>query len=194
MRKVILVLVMLMLVSGVVYADGDEGYAFRKVKWGMSKEEVKAIEGGDAEESENSLTYATEITGEEALLGYEFIDNKLVKGGIYIIGDYPNDLLSISKYNKLKKVLTNRYGEPYEDDNFWFNDLFKDNPKNYGLAVSSEHLIYRSEFETDNTKVQMTLFGKNYRPIIGIKYESIKDGEAIKQKEEEEKEDVGAGL
>ena len=73
-------------------------------------------------------------------------------------------------------ILIEKYGEPKDDDINWLNDLYADDPSDYGLAISIGHLNLYCSWEIGDTKIQMVLSGDNYKISHRLEYnnESLK--------------------
>ncbi|GAJ08159.1 unnamed protein product, partial [marine sediment metagenome] len=88
----------------------------------------------------------------------------------------------INNYSHLKEKLVEKYGQPIRDEDIWIDDLYKDNPKNWGRAVTRNHLLRYAQWETANTRITIILAGDEYGNIaLKIKYRS----QQIKEFEEE---------
>jgi hypothetical protein len=84
----------------------------------------------------------------------------------------------------LKEFLVKKYGKPIKDSQLWKNDLYRDEYKDWGFAVSLGHLVYFADWETPNTHISLALYGENYEITLAIEYQSKK----LKKLEEKEKE------
>ena len=82
----------------------------------------------------------------------------------------------ILDFNKLKEILTKKYGKPIEDERLWKNDLYRDDPQYWGFAISLGHLIYLATWETpatdttDTTIITLLLNGENFEIMFCIEY------------------------
>lgn len=147
---------------------------FRNAKWGMSKEEVISSEQSQPDESskDSIIYYEREVAGFDAILGYSFTDNRL-SSGLYVINTkHTNDNDYIDDYDNIKKALISKYGTPDADRVNWKNDLFKDDPQDYGLAVAVGDLEYTSVWEKQNGSITLHLSGDNYDITLGLLYMS----------------------
>lgn len=160
---------------------------FRGSEWGMSIEEVKAIENADLmDESTEQIFYRGTIAGLKTIIVYEFFRNQLTSCGYMIDETYTNKNEHINNFQKLKELLTKKYGEPLNDNVTWDNDLFRDDPSQYGMAISIGHLSFRVDWKKDNLQLTMILYGKNYDIVHGIFYSSpALQKQADKAKEED---------
>lgn len=180
---------LLCLFAGAAWAQDSDGYDFRKTKWGMTPAQVKASESmdptaqGGTETYDLIILYSVSVAGLNTQLGYHFVSNKLVSGAYIIQESYVNRNQHIADYNKIKEILTRKYGPPSTDDVVWNNDLFKDDPQNYGTAVATGHLAYQSTWETPDTEIKLTLRGENFKVLHGVMYEDKKSKSLIESRE-----------
>lgn len=154
---------------------------FRQALWGMSKEEVNKIEtseflkedkgGGDFAGLE-MLIYKTEIGTLDAFIVYYFAKNLLTRARYLIMEDHTNKNLYLEDFKSIKSQLTSKYGNPERDDSIWSDDLYKDNPSDYGMAISVGHLMYVAEWYPPETEIQLLLKGDNYEINLWVEYTS----------------------
>ena len=147
---------------------------FRKAKWGMTKEQVKALEDAKpAYEEASGLLYTNQtVAGLPATVIYNFNNDALAWGGYRIDTVHTNKNLYIDDYNNLKEKLSSIYGDPYIDEVTWDNDLFKDDPANYGLSVSIGYTSYIASWKTSRTVIILALNGDNYEVRLTLFYYS----------------------
>ena len=161
-------------------------YTFRKTKWGMSKKQIKEIEGDDVYfENDGLLVYDNiKVAGYPAQLGYIFTQNKLVRSKYNFIQKHSNENDFITDYKDLKSKLTKKYGKPTSDDHYWPQTLYKDNPEKWGFAISLGHHAYFTEWQNKDTQILLYLTGENYKIDLGIEYTS-KEYEELEEEEKE---------
>lgn len=152
-------------------------YDFRQVNWGMSKEEVRAVEKQEPADEDiggvqETFAYKTKISSFDSYLGYIFVNNKLSGAGYYIQQEHVNQNDYIDDYNKLKDLLIQKYGKPVNDEVLWKNPLYKDRNKDWGLAISMGHLVYNVFWETPSTEISLFLEGDNFEINFYIRYVS----------------------
>lgn len=172
----------LALISFTTFAQTD----FRKSTWGMSKSQVKQIEAVEPlTDVKDMLVCSSKLASLETLIGYIFVEGKLVRG-IYQFGDkHTNRNDYIDDYKKLKELLTKKYGSPKKDDVVWKNDLYKGDVQNYGMAISIGHLSYYSSWTTDRTKIALFMYGENFEIDTALEYSSTELQDFAKKAEEE---------
>lgn len=131
---------------------------FRETEWGMTKKQVKAKENSTLRnETDDELTYDVEIANITAWLYYLFVDNQLCGGGYNFLDKHTSDIQYINDYYKIKDILIDKFDQPAEDDMIWENDLYKDDPDEYGPAVSLRHLIFKAGWKTEDTEILLIL-------------------------------------
>jgi len=155
-------------------AQDESGYDFRETKWGMSEAEVKASEKIKPTEEgvyapyDYIIIYDGTIANLNAWIGYQFIDKKLIGGGYVFTESFIDKNQYIDNFLKIKDIMTRKYGTPSEDKVVWSNDLFKDNPQDYGTAVSIGHLTYQSKWQTPTTEIIIGLKGENFKVTFAV--------------------------
>lgn len=163
---------------------------FRNVKWGMSKEEVKEHEESDLTlDRESGLAYQNlRVARFDTVLTYHFnVNNELFSAGYYLIHEHSNKNDFIDDFEYLKNLLIDKYGEPKEDEIIWKDDLYKDDPSDWGMAIFAGDLIYRTLWENEDLIVELQLKGDNYKKEFTIAYKSknisdeisIEEGEGL---------------
>lgn len=152
---------------------------FRNVRWGMTKSEVIAAE------TETKLTSSTSetdlligfvtVAGMDAVLYYEFGADGLLRQAVYSFRtEHTNDNLYIEDFNRLKGLLTSKYGAPAFDKPLWKNDFFKEHPDGWGLAVSRGDVTFGATWSTPTTEITLLLYGDNYKVSHNLYYVSSK--------------------
>ncbi|MEE9356474.1 MAG: hypothetical protein V3U75_12865 [Methylococcaceae bacterium] len=146
---------------------------FRQADWGMTKEQVKKTENGKpVKEDDKTLAYQGKLLNLDCLIIYQFFDEKLTSSGYNIAKHHTNRNDYISDYDNLKDKLIEKYGKPLTEGDLWKNDLYKNDPQNWGLAVSIGHLIYLAKWETDRTDINLALAGDNFEITLALFYAS----------------------
>ena len=180
MRRLILLQLCLCLFAGVASAE------FRGIPWGASMQEVLESEGEPIDRSADGLVYETEIGGLAAHASFHFVGDRLVAALYYFTEQYASYNSYIDDFRRIKKLLIRKYRDPKEDVVRWEDDLFKNNPEDWGTAVAIEHLKFLAEWETDNSNITHMLLGKNYKVTHTIAYHSLSMGNLWYQMRETE--------
>ena len=183
----LIVLLILVIFTLILFAEGAK-YDFRKTNWGMSKEQVKATEDKKPGfETDTKLGYEVKIGRYKFACMYSFLENKLYESGYIFTGKHTNKNLYIDDYEELKETLTKKYGKPKMDiPGLWKNDLYKDDKSHWGIAISVGHLVYGASWETSTTKIELMLWGDNYKINLTLFYTSKELEEWVKRIKEKE--------
>ncbi len=150
----------------------------------MTVEQVKKSESAEyIGKIENIMVYEGTVSDLPAVIYYDFDGNKLWSGMYIIDSDYVNNNLYIRDYDKLKKGLIAKYGNPiHENDEIWFDDLFQDEPRsNWGTAIAAEQLSLMTVWDVDGTKISLTLTGSDFEVMLGINYSSPEKEQASEE-------------
>ena len=186
-RSILLIVLCILVISTLILFAEEVKYDFRKINWGMSKEQVKAIENKKPDfEDDIRLGYIVKIDGENFMCVYNFLEDKLYNAGYGPTKEHTNKNLYIDDYKELKEILIKKYGKPKSDLGiFWKDDLYKDDKSQWGFAISLGHLVYGVQWETPTTKITLNLSGDNYKIMLIIAYDSRELEEWAKQIKEE---------
>ncbi len=158
---------------------------FRKTKWGMTKKEVKLAEVSEfIQERIEKLIYTTALKGLNAVIMYNFIEEKLVESAYMFVDKHSNKNDYISDYLMLKKILTKKYGKTKFEATKWRNDLYKSDNQHWGTAVSLGHLAYFAKWETTSSDIFLSLAGENFETSLSIQYTSNKFKTLIEEEKE----------
>ena len=159
---------------------------FRSTKWGMSTKEVAETEQNKPlKEDDDALMYEDNISGIDAYILYFFVQDRLVRAKYIFVDKHTNKNDFIADYKTLKRVLTEKYGSPYDDNVVWKNDLYKGDTSEWGFAVSLGQLAYVEKWETPETTIYHLLYGENYEISHVVEYSSkaLEDLEESKKKQ-----------
>ena len=156
-------------------------------KWGDSKASIMAKEGKtNLSTSPDVYMFYDTIAGMSCTVGYVFTNDKLTMVKYLLNQEHSNLNDYIEDYNKLIGLLTKKYGDPYHNSPVWKNNLFKGDSSNYGLAISSGHLVYSARWNLDRTELDVLLGGENFKIDFQIQYLSKQFKNAQSEKQEQE--------
>lgn len=166
--------------SELITDNSDESYSLRNVNWGMSIQEVIQSEEQDYDYmsgDESQLVYSNITAGtvKFSYLMYNFDDAALNQAIYYAEDTHTSDNLYVEDYKTLKDKLTSLYGTPNPDDvkEIWYDDLYKDDPNDYGKAVARGDLTMATRWTTDTSVITLFLSGDNYQCKLAIQYYDI---------------------
>ncbi len=175
MKRFLLIL-MICLIPALSFAaakDSEEPKDFRQATWGQSLRKVKWNEKAKlVAKADNALNYKGSLAGLEASIVYRFAAGELIEGKYIITENMWKRSDYIDSYNSLKDLLTQKYGEPVEDEADWKNPQHKDSPATHGLALGMGHVSYQVSWETERTKIIMDLWGEELDIMYELTYSS----------------------
>lgn len=118
---VILLIILCLFCSDIAFSNQ---YDFRKVNWGMSKEEVensewwtnpitnKSYKQKPKYDLGNEICYYVNIIEMVGNLTYEFVENKLISSRYNFIEEFEDEEQYIINFYKIKEYLVKKYGKP----------------------------------------------------------------------------------
>ena len=115
----------------------------------MSRSEVSSSENSNPIYQENDiLSYDSSIDGKDVAVIYYFSNNKLYRARYILQENHSNKNDFISDFQDFKLLLGKKYGKAEIDGSSWKNELYKNNPEDWGLAISIGHLVYYALWKT----------------------------------------------
>jgi hypothetical protein len=158
--------------AAVHLAASDPPPDFRQVRWGMTPTQVKASEKIKPDgENADGIVYPVQIAGLDASLFYRFVQSTLVDAHYGFLVRHTNGGAYLDDFDGVKKLLTEKYGKPVLDDQVWENDLYKDDPQNWGTALAVGHLHCRARWETPTTIISEVIWGDNFEIHFAVMYQ-----------------------
>jgi hypothetical protein len=153
----------------------EEGFDFRKTNWGMSMEEVSKAETATpyGDPSDDVLMFLGNISELDCVIVYFFTNDLLTGGRYFFTEEHSNKNDYISDYENMKELLSKKYGEPTDDEDYWKKDLYKDDYQYRGMAVSMGHYVKYADWEYDVTEIGIVISGENYSINHQINYTSV---------------------
>lgn len=151
----------------------DDIAAFRGVRWGATLEQVKASRPAEPlHEGESAIQFEGSLNNEPIIELFIFHDGRLARGKCISTANYVNDNNYLRSFSALKDLLTEKYGQPNQDAEYWSNDLFKDDPDSWGTALASGHLSRFVQWAKPSGDVWLALKGENYEVEFELEYNS----------------------
>lgn len=171
MRK--LTLIAFVMVTNIIGQSQDTSPDFRKAKWGMSMAQVKASETETIFKEEGStIAYSTNVLSLDALVIYIFVNDKLVRAQYAFLEKHTNKNIYLTDYTSVNDAISDKYGSPKSDKEYWNNELYKSDFSQWGMAVSLGHYRKVARWETDETVILTVLSGDNYDISLTTEYSS----------------------
>jgi hypothetical protein len=158
----------------------------RKLKWGMSKEKVKSIEGAqkwDASETHAGIPfifYVGKAAGLECALSFYFVENKLVEILYLFVQKHAEENLYVDDFFSVSRILDSKYGEGARDQ-IWKNERYSDTVDKWGLALALGHATFFTIYDNEKTIIDHTITGDNYQINHYVSFKS-KDHQELVEK------------
>lgn len=152
---------------------------FRNTTWVFDKQKVKkATADSLIAETDTSLVYSTTLGKWDTHLIFLFPDGTLTKGIYDLQLEHKSKKLYLDDYEKIRDVLTSKYGQPSTDRQYtWIDDQQKDNPAMHPYAVGKGDLMIRTAWKADYLNIELLMKGGNNRIDISIRYSNPFDRE-----------------
>jgi hypothetical protein len=77
----------------------------------------------------------------------------------------------VEDFNDVFDSLKKKYGEPDKVLDDWKDDLYKDDPSEYGMAVGAGHVNFIREWGENDTHIVLACLGDNFKIENDIMYE-----------------------
>jgi len=152
---------------------GDAGNDFRKSSWGDSIARVRECESGQpSNETDATLTYPVQIAGLPAVAHYVFVTDRLVRAKYIITQEHSSPELFLHDFARLDDLLTEKYGGAHTRNDYWIDDLYQDDPSDWGMAVSVGHLARFHQWNRPDVTIVLALTGDNYDVSLQLEYGS----------------------
>ena len=166
----------------------NNGPDFRVAKWGDSKKVVMQKEGKpDLSTIDNLYLFTDVVAGLSCDVAYIFTNDKLTMAKYLFKPTHTNKNDFITDFRELVNLMTEKYGKPSYNEPEWRNSLYKNDPDEYGFAVSLGHLSYSAGWLGETTGITVALYGENYKisliiQYVSKKYEGLREKDNIQNK------------
>ncbi|MDL2263141.1 hypothetical protein LJC31_00655 [Synergistaceae bacterium OttesenSCG-928-I11] len=170
MKKYLILAALVVLACASAAGAGD----FRNVEWGMSMREVMAAETVPLEEDDESdvpeiscLFGETTVFGFDCELIYFFANGELKQARYFFFHETQNPNSLISHYEKLDRLLMEKYAYPLTREDFMEPDYTGD--RGTGL-VTGKGWMFSEWLLPDGATIEHELSGDNNEPYHCIDY------------------------
>lgn len=158
--------------------SGD--FDFRKIYWGMNKNNVMASEPftwneGELDPNTVYLYTTVDLLGDEFLLIYYLNLDRVYRIRYSITEKHSNRTDYWRFYTRLVSALKEKYGEPsadYDGAPFWKDDLYKDQPSDWGMALAVGDMFALAIWPTERSEITALIQGDNYDIDLFLEFEA----------------------
>ncbi len=155
--------------------ENRDGIRFRSIEWGVGIAKIKAMEGQDpVHETDDFLMYETHVGGFPANLVFRFVSGMVHAGWYSFQQKHSDNNDFLSDFESLKKLMTVKYGKEKEYKDYWFNELYRDDFDERGLAISAGHHSIFVQWGDEETEITLQITGDNYEISLMLLYKSIR--------------------
>ncbi len=149
---------------------------FREASWEMSKSDVRASEKSEPKyESDNSLGFVGKLLDADCMIYYEFDDHGLARAAYMI--DHVDDGKDIVDYNRLKALLSTKYGPPIVDEMKLTPNLYRlpriQQAIELQTAVAQGALHLKTGWQTADTSIGLACRGVKGNAQVAVMYNSL---------------------
>lgn len=159
---------------------------FRNVKWGTPMDEAKNIAiSADMIEGEDYIIYDTgviviinsSVADLYARTYYEFdSDSKFYQGMYTILEEHEDKTDYYDDYCNLVELYTEKYGKPNNTSEDWKDDLYKNSPEDWGIAISEGDVDFLTSWVDDSgATINIYLSGGDNNEILFVVIYSAAD-------------------
>ncbi len=167
---------------GASKSQNKDQFDFRKTRWGMSVDEVKASEGLYAivKSIFDNITvnYFEEIHGKPVKLYYSFRFGSLITAKYTINAKHDNLGLYVQDYNDLLEILTQKYGEIEEGT----RPAKSQDMNLVAQSVLNGQIEYSAKWISDTTQIHLVLGSMDEKILCGVHYNSLHTDQIIADK------------
>ncbi len=163
-----------------LYADGTWAYQkradpnevlFRGVKWGAPADAIKTVmKMPPAAQSDQFVGYADSIGSLDAQCYFVLANGQFIRGKYVFNQTHSNKTDFLQDFAAIDSLLKGKYGEPAKTDTVWRNDLYKNDPDHWGMAVSVGHLVKLSEWQMGQVHILHMIRGDNFEIAHVVEY------------------------
>ena len=146
-------------------------FDFRNTYWGMDKDSVLGCQDSLLQsEGPGFVTYQESFMGMDAILCFQFSDEKLVEAGYAFYGKYSEESGYEKKYEEIKSEINSVFGEPNIDRDLLgcceeeCRDCCDD------AAADGETMMFLTEWRSERTIVRLILMGRPDSCEFGLVY------------------------
>lgn len=142
-----------------------------KAKWGISLKQLKRLY--KVKNNGENYVRSTKVAGMSAYQAYWFTQDKLTLSVTLIADTYSNKNEYVNRFNALRELLAQKYGDPERVWADWSQDAYRNMPEHIGFAIANGHVTFLGVWRTEKTGIELSLSGNNRQISLRIRYHSI---------------------
>ena len=144
---------------------------FRSIPWGSSKSYILSNEDGiRLRTGSQYLILKDSLAGTAVEVKYFFWKEHLIKGVYETFNNLGEYSSYFDRYDRIKDVLTEKYGEPLLDITNWKNMRYKNNPGRWIVAVRQGDLEHVAYWKLNYIIISARFASFNGTPKVQVEY------------------------
>ncbi|RYZ17073.1 MAG: hypothetical protein EOO70_02955 [Myxococcaceae bacterium] len=151
-----------------------EGY--QQARWGMSLVELKKLYPGAGHVEASGIALNGKTAGLETVTVFRLVGDKLVLVIVTETENRSSAAADLQDYERLKRLLTRRYGEPLNEEEAWSSDLFRGDPARRANAIKMKTLVLKTTWMTGETMIILEAEGEAFGIKSSVSYLSARLG------------------
>ena len=120
-----------------------------------------------------SLMYSESVLGYSSRIIYVFSDDKMVRAEYVIDQPHVDPEKFLGDYENLKVALEPVFGEIQLEQNIWKNSMYKNNPKQWGFAISIGFLRRKSVWQNERTRISLFISGQSHEISTRLEFTEL---------------------
>lgn len=155
--------------------DAPSNKIFRDCSWGDSPAVIYGMHDEEPiHASDELIVFAGALSGYACSICYDFVMSQLYSGR-YVFSDiFVENQRYIGFFETFKDQLSKKYGAPLRDEYIWIDDLYRDEPDEWGDAISHEGLVLLANWDLGETTIDLICNASEYDIKVTIQYESTR--------------------
>jgi len=149
----------------------------KTIEWGMKSGDLARLLGNPSrvrsQEGTKIFCYQRRVMGRGCRIEHVFRRDHLIKTRYIFLDEYPQQTRYIEEYLRLNAEFSQRYGEPEEEKKLWHDPVLKNNPQEWGQAISLGHLSYQTRWQLSSTEIVLSLAGSKSQIMLELLYSSL---------------------
>lgn len=155
--------------------EGDASGAadvFAGTHWGDSKGQVRKLcpAAKRVKGQPDQLACATDLAGVPASATFVFGDDGLQRVQVEFTAYHAHKSEYIDDYRTVATALLERHGDSRSEDAFWTDDLYRDFPDQWGMALAAGMLRLTRSWQVEHALVVHTIGGAHLDVVHVLEY------------------------
>ncbi len=156
---------------------------FREARWGMTKDEIRRIEGNpdflERNDALEIMEFRRKVNEKDCLIQFIFVEGKLTKGKYTFFWEQSDKDGCLEHFNKIKTQITESHGQPDFDDTISNTSSFSSD-FGKGEARAREGLSLECLWTDKETEIYLSVFSRESDLLLEVEYTGVKFKELLR--------------